>query len=316
MARLTTTCLFIVLAFGACATKREETETKTGPTNPFPELSVKQRLQQSVGRDDEKNAADVVPFRMLNNRQGGIVFPANLCYSSSGGVYISDNNGQRIGYWPPDSSTAKVFPTDAAKAVLKFPNSIQSSADRVLVADNDGIKMFSPDGHLERLIRSYLGIASFTIMKNGNILANTLIRNAAKDDPLIVELEQSGKQVRGFGARQNVAGHNGAEDVAFLAPSKTFVFVGFKHRPSVEIYDIDSASLVQALIIDHPVFRNLQNALESETRSQGEQRGRVFIPRFLAGIRVLNERVFLCLHLPEPEIWELDQKGKRLRNFE
>lgn len=316
MPRLTAICFLIVVAVGACTSKREESATKTGTTNAFPELSVKQRLQQSIERDKENHASDVSPFRLLNNRQGGIVFPASLCYSDSGGVYISDNNGQKIGYWPSDSSSAKVFPANATKAVLKFPNAIQwSSSGRILVADNDGIKMFSPDGRFERLIRSYLGISSFAITKKGNILANTLIRNAANDDPLIVELEQSGKQVRGFGVRQNVAGHNGAEDVAFLASSNLLVFAGFKHRPTVEVYDIDSGSLVQTLNIDHPVFRDLQNALMSETRSQGEQRGRVFIPRYLAGLRVLNEKVFLCLHLPDPEIWELDQKGNRLAEF-
>jgi hypothetical protein len=43
--------------------------------------------------------------------------------------------------------------------------------------------------------------------------------------------------------------------------------------------------------------------------------GRVFVPRYLAGIRASGNRIFLCLSLPEPEIWELDQNGNRLRGF-
>jgi hypothetical protein len=295
--------------------KREEALTKTGTPNTFPELSVKQRLQQFVKRDEEKNVLEITPFRMLNNRQGAIVFPAGLCYSNSGGLYISDNNGQKIQYWPSDSSTASVLPTEPAKAQLKFPNTVQWSSGRILVSDNDGIKMFSAEGHLERLTRSYFGISSFTLTDKGSILANTLIRTPDNDDPLIVEIEQGGKQVRGFGTRRNVAGHNGAEDIAFLALSKTLLFAAFKHRPTIEVYDIDSGELVQTLTVDHPVFRTLQNDLTSETLSQGQQPGRVFVPRYSAGIRVVNNRVFLCLHLPEPEIWELDQKGNRLAEF-
>lgn len=316
MIRLLTICFFIVIAYGPCALKREEALTKTGATNVFPELGVKQRLQQSVTRGDEKNASNVTPFRMLNNRQGGIVFPASLCYSDSGGLYISDNNGQKIEYWPADSSTARVLPTEATEGKLKFPNTIQwSSTRRILVTDNDGIKMFSAEGHFERLIRSYLGISSFTITDKGTILANTLIRSPDKDDPLIVEIEQGGKQVRGFGIRRNIAGHNGAEDIAFLALSETFLFAAFKHHPTVEIYHIESGRLLQSLTIDHPVLRDLQKELTSEGFSEDEQHGRVFVPRYLAGIRVVDNRIFLCLHLPQPEIWELDQKGNRLAEF-
>lgn len=314
--RLITICFFIALAYGACAHKREEAVTKTAATNIFPELGVKQRLQQSVKTDDKTNASTVTPFRMLNNRQAGIIFPASLCYSDSGGLYISDNNAQKIEYWPSDSSTARALPSEAGNGALKFPNAIQwSSTGRILVADNDGIKMFSPDGRFERLIRSYFGVSSFTITDEGTILANTLIRNPDNDDPLIVEIEPDGKLVRGFGVRRNVAGHNGAEDIVFLTLSRTLMFAAFKHHPTVEIYDIDSGRLVQTLTIDHPVFRDLQKELTSEKPSEGQQHGRVFVPRYLAGIRVVDNRIFLCLHLPEPEIWELDQKGNRLAQF-
>ena len=315
MIRLLTICFFIVLAYGPCALKRKEAVTKTEITSVFPELGVKQRLQQSVKTGQEKNILDITPFRMLNNRQGGMVFPASLCYSSSGGLYISDNNGHKIHYWPSDSLTARVLPTGPAQGELKFPNTVQWSSGRILVSDNDGIKTFSPEGHLERLTRSYFGISSFTVTDKGTILANTLIRNPADDDSLIVELEPGGKQLRGFGVRRNVAGHNGAEDVAFLAVSKTVMFAAFKHHPTVEIYNLEFGSLIQRLTIDHPVLRDLQKDLTSENVSEGQQRDRVFLPRYLAGIRVVDNRIFLCFHLPEPEIWEINRQGTPLAQF-
>ena len=170
MIRLITICFFIVLAYGPCALKREDALTKPTSTNPFPELAAKQRLQQSIKRGAEKNVVDVKPFRTLNNREAGIVFPASLCYSNSGGLYISDNNGQKIQYWPSDSAVAKPLRTEAAQGELKFPNDIHWSRDQILVADNEGIKTFSPEGHLERLTRSFFGVSSFTVTDKGTIL--------------------------------------------------------------------------------------------------------------------------------------------------
>lgn len=96
MIRLITICFFIALLYGPCSLKREEAVINPRTTNVFPELAVKQRLQQSLKTDEEKNVSTITPFRMLNNRQAGIVFPASLCYSDSGGLYISDNNGRRF----------------------------------------------------------------------------------------------------------------------------------------------------------------------------------------------------------------------------
>ena len=302
----------MVVAYGPCALRRDEA-TNTAPRNVFPELRAKQRLQQSV--KNENNVSSVTPFRTLSNRDGGIVFPASLCYSDSGDLYISDNNGQKIQYWPADSATARPLSTVDAKIELKFPNTVQWSSGRILVSDNEGIKTFSPEGHLERLTRSYFGVSSFAVTDKGTILANTLIRNPHNDDPLIVETDPSGKQIRGFGNRRNVADHNGAEDIAFLAVSKTLLFAAFKNHPTVEIYDLDFGKLIASRTIDHPVFRDLQKELTSDNASEGQQQGRVFVPRYLAGIRVVADRVFLCLHLPEPEILELDREGKPLAAF-
>jgi hypothetical protein len=304
----------IVLAYGPCALKHDDAMSKPTSTNPFPELVVKQRLQQSH-KEEQKNTSILTPFRTLNNRQAGIVFPASLCYSDSGGLYISDNNGQKIQYWPSDSTTAKVFTTERGNGELKFPNTIRWSSSRIFVSDNDGIKTFSPEGHLERLTRSFFGVSSFTVTDKGTILANTLIRNSADDDPLIVEIEPSGKQLRVFGVRRNVAGHNGAEDVAFVAVSKTVMFAAFRHHPTVEIYDLESGRLIQKLTVDHPVFRDLQKELTRENVSEGQQPDRVFLPRYVAGIRVVDNRIFLCLHLPEPEVWEIDRQGNPVAEF-
>jgi len=93
------------------------------------------------------------------------------------------------------------------------------------------------------------------------------------------------------------------------------IFAAFKHHPTVEIYDLEFGRLIQRLTIAHPVFRDLQQELTTANGSEGQPHDRVFLPRFLAGIRVVDNRIFLCLHLPEPEIWELDRQGTPLAEF-
>lgn len=318
MAKVLTCLLLAVVALnGACVRTGELASSKQTANTPFSELSVKLELQQALKETTDQKTFAIAPHRLVKNGQGaGFVLPAGMSYSDSGGLYISDNNGHRIHYWPVDSSTAESLTPQSGKGKLKFPNSILCANEKVFVSDNDGIKVFSAGGQFERLIRPYYGIFSFTKTTKDTIFANTLIRNSQPQDPLIVELDHNGREIRGFGLRRNVAGHNGLEEEAFLALSQNVLLAAFKYRPSVELYDIDSGKMIGSFDIDHPVFRSLATELERRGVSDKQEKGRIFLPRYLAGIRVLGSRVFICLALPEPEIWEVDQIGNRLARFQ
>jgi hypothetical protein len=67
--------------------------------------------------------------------------------------------------------------------------------------------------------------------------------------------------------------------------------------------------------VAHPVFQYLAGELERKGIRDTQENGRVFVPRYLAGIRVSGNRIFLCLALPEPEIWEVDRNGTPLVQF-
>jgi len=305
----------VVIALQSGCAETRQSVVNQNATEPS-ELTVKQHLQQELKQDPGRRVVSIAPYRLVRNSAGaGFVFPASISYSDSGTLYISDNNGHRIHYWPVDSPIITAFSPERGNGKLKFPNSIQYADGQILISDNDGIKIFSPEGHLQRLIRSYFGIFSFTKTTKKTIFANTLIRNAEVDDPLIVELDQRGKEIRRFGLRQNVAGHNGLEDQAFLTVSGSLLLAAFKYRPLVEIYDVESGKLIGSFNIDHPVFRSLPRELERQRIPEKPAEGRVFVPRYLAGIRSSGNRIFLCLSLPEPEIWEVDQKGNRLGEF-
>jgi hypothetical protein len=315
MAKFLTFLLTVVIALQWGCVRTGQSVVKLNATEPS-ELSVKQHLQQELKQESPQRGVTITPYRLVRNGAGsGFVFPASISYSDTGTIYISDNNGHRIHYWPIDSAATTAFLPENGNGKLKFPNSIQYAEGQIFISDNDGIKIFSREGHLQRLIRPYFGIFSFTKTAKKTIFANILIRNAQADDPLIVELDQHGKEIRRFGLRQNVAGHNGLEDQSFLTVSGSLLFAAFKYRPMVEIYDIEAGEKVGSFDIDHPVLRSLAAELERQRVPEKPAEGRVFVPRYLAGIRALGNRIFLCLSLPEPEIWEVDQKGNRLGVF-
>jgi hypothetical protein len=299
---------------GACRPTGKSDSATLQTTSPFAELTIKRELQQTLAR--QSKALSLTPFRSVTKGAGaGFVFPASLSYSETGTLYISDNNGHRIHYWPVNSANAITLEPQRGDGRLKFPNTIQCSPEHLFVSDNDGIKVFSAAGAFERLVRPYFGIFSFITSGKEGFYANTLIRNANSTDPLIVELDGNGKEVRGFGLRRNITGHNGLEDQAFLALSQEELFAAFKYRPHVEIYDLKSGKLTSSFDVGHPVFQSLANELGRKGIRDNQEHGRVFVPRYLAGIRVFGNRIFLCLALPEPEIWEVDRHGMPLVQF-
>ncbi len=309
--------LTVVILDGACARRGESaTSEKKSATNTFPELSVKQELQRAAQQDSARKVLTITPYRSVRNGQGAeYVFPASMSYSDSGALYISDNNGHSIHHWAVDSATVNALSAQSGNGRLKFPNTIRFSDGRILISDNDGIKVFTQEGHFQRLIRSYFGIFSFIKTKE-SIFVNTIVRNATAADRLIVKLDQNGKEIGGFGQRRNVGGHNGLDDQAFLAASGNLLFAAFKYRPSVEIYDMESGELSGSFAIDHPVFHSLEGELALKGVGEKQAKGRIFLPRYLGGIQVLGNRIFLCLALPEPEIWEVDHKGTPVGQFQ
>jgi hypothetical protein len=317
MRRLCTSGLLVLVALNdACGHIGKSDSPRPQTTSPFAELMIKRELQQTSIQQTNAKVLSLTPFRSVTKGAGAqFVFPASLSYSESGTLYISDNNGHRIHYWRVDSPNAVTLEMQPGEGRLKFPNSIECSGEHIFISDNDGIKIFSADGKFERLIRPYFGIFSFIKSDREGFFANTLIRNANSTDPLIVELDRSGKEIRGLGLRQNITGHNGLEDQAFLALSHQRLFAAFKYRPHIEIYDLKSGKLTASFDVAHPVFQSLANELERRGIRDNQENGRVFLPRYLAGIRVFENRIFLCLALPEPEIWEIDRNGKPLAQF-
>lgn len=296
--------LALVLLLATCASRQTPSQTSLAG---FPEMRAKESLQANSPH---------LPLLEANRSTGkgaDFVLPGGMSYSTTGDLYISDNNGQTIHRWPVGNDQVNIFLAKNAVGKLEFPNTIQWNGNHVFVADNDGLKVFSGEGQFEKLIRTYFTIFSFVVTPRSTILVNALIRKADANDPLIVELDSEGKRIRGFGQRHNEANKNGVDDRAFLTVAKNLLFAAFKYRQSIEVYDIDSGDLVRTIPINDAVLNQLPDLLAHSSVPTDNKNPPS--PRYIAGVRAIQDQVFVCLHLPRPEILVFDDEGHLLNQF-
>ncbi len=290
-----------VLLLAGCSGQKAASVVGRQPATRFPELELKERLQNET-------AVQAVPLKLhrsVNNGQGAeFVVPAAVAYSSTGNLYVSDNNTHSVHAWQTESSAISDLTLTSQVHPLKFPTSVEIWDGNIFVSDDEGIKVLGLDGKFQRHLRTYYGIFHFAISDKGTIFASVIMRKPDAQDPLIVEFDQAGKVVRKIGSRSTRAGLGDLENQGFVALSKNLLIVAFKYRPIVEVYNVDSGEMVRTFNVKHPVFASLGN----ESRLQQPN----LVPRYVAGVTVVKDRIFLCLHLPVPEVWELNEEGKVL----
>lgn len=238
--------------------------------------------------------------------------PSGLAYSDAGDLYVSDNNAHMLHVRREGSATAGELPAGAAAARLRFPNPVRTWGGKIFVSDNDGIKILSSDGSFERLLRLYLGVFDFAVTEQGTIVASLIVRDAEPTDPLVVEVDQTGRVIRRFDVRRALAGRDDHRNQAYVVVSADRLVLAYKYRPVVEVYDLKSGALLSEFEINHPVFEALKNQPRPTAADSGGQK---LEPRYAAGLKVLGDRIFVCLHLPVPEVWELNGDGKFLASY-
>jgi NHL repeat-containing protein len=299
-----------VLLLAGCSVQKAAV-TSEGAAARFPELELKEKLQRATA----SRAVPLTAQRVVKQGQGAeFVVPAGIAYSDSGDLYVSDNNAHTVHLWRSRTVAAGEVAAGAEAAQLKFPNPVQVWGGKLYVSDNDGIKVLSLDGRFERLLRLYFGIFNFAVTDKETIVASLAIRNPHARDPLVVELDQMGKVIRRFGVRRVMAGRDDHGNQAFVAVSGSRLVVAYKYRPVVEVYDLNSGELVRDFEINHPVFESLKNQPKPAAAPVTSEEQKLE-PRYVAGVKVLGDSIFLCLHLPVPEVWEVNGEGKLLAAF-
>jgi len=244
---------------------------------------------------------------------GPFVYPVSLAASNDSGVYVSDNNAHAILFQPPDAGSATAPVHTQGGSRLVWPNTIQIWRNSLFISDNEGIKVFGRDGSFQRLMKTYYGINNFTIGIDGKIYINPRFRNQKSSNPLIVQVDSQGTRIQAFGDRVDNSNHGDLDDQAYLCASPDVIVAVFKHRPIVYVYNL-KGKLLRQFSLNHPVFGSLAALTANESFIHPEP-NKFRLPLYVAGARLVGNRLLVLLHLPDPEIVELNLKGEELNRY-
>ena len=288
----------------------------TSATESYSALPAVNEMQIKRDLLEGRALPKAVELQVLRQTQKADVsylkYPTSLAASDDGDIYISDNNGDAIYH---TTSTFKVLnKLPAEDGHLVYPNTIQVRLNEILISDNDGIKVFEPNGSFQRLLRIYYTVFDFALDSAGNIFANPIFSAPKESDSLIVSLNKQGMRVGGFGKRMNRAEHDGLEDRAYIRAVDNLVIAAFRHQPRVQIYSSTTGELLREIDISHPAFPSLAK-LEEDKKFVNPKPGVVRLPVYLSGVDVTTNRIYVLLCLPQPEIIEFNIQGQEMARY-
>lgn len=281
---------------------------------------------KKISRDYETKVAalkEVPPPHAITLKQeysvrkgagGHFIYPSAMSADKDGNILIADNNGHAIDSYSANAKETAVLPTPVAEGALRFPVAIRKVQQKIYVIDDEGIKIFKETGQLEKLLRPYYSMWDFVVAPDGSIYANTAFKAPTDADGLIVKLDANGERVSSFGRRLNHMQYKGMDDRVYLFCSWPLLFVAFRHQPRIAVYDLTTEQLVREFTVQHPVFSRLE-ALSKDESFTNPSASRTALPRYIAGITVVNDRIFVLLHLPHIEIVECDFLGNEKSRF-
>lgn len=298
--------------WAGCGTRPAATTLAAGGAETPSELEIK---IAALGRFAAPPAAPLKSESVIKKGEGGeFIYPASLAASADGGVYLADNNGHAIHYRRANEPHADALPIQSGGGKLLFPTTVREHGGNLFVSDNEGIKVFGRDGKFQRLLRTYYGIFDFVVARDGSIYASVTY-NAPKDsDPLIVKLDATGKRVGDLGRRRTVPQYRGLDERVYLHLTDELLIAAYKHRPVVQVYNLSDGALAREFNVSHPAFAPLDE-IYNKGVAAGSSSTKTFIPRYIAGVSASGGRLFVLLHLPRPEIVELDLQGRETNRY-
>ena len=306
--------IFVAIVSMACIVNQAETDGKSSE-KPLPnEMTEKWKLLQKF-TSFKAVPLEVTKTFILNDEQL-VNYPASLTTSGDRHIYLSDNNGHKIFNISSDSELPIQFSKERKDSdeSLKYPNTIKIYREKIFVSDNDGIKVFNKSGEFEKTLRVYYSINSFTIDSKGDFFINPNFLEPNQENPLIIKLDKNGTRTGEIGQITNSAEYNGLEGNAYVETSDKYIILAYKHLPLVKIFDSENGRLIRKIKVEASIFDEL-GKLKENKEFVNPRKGINVLPRYVAGLKVLQNKIFLLLHLPHPEIVVLNFQGKEIIRF-
>ena len=303
----------VVAATAGCARKSRGDRVAADPradASNDPEITIKTRW---LGEGLDGAAWPLKTNRRIAclNAKGECIYPVSLSVNDDGTVFISDNNAHAVRVYRPEAPGIATLPIEGGQLV--WPNTIQATRSALFVADDDGIKIFRLDGTFQRKLRVFYGINHFAVGEEGSIYLNPGFAVEKVSNPLVVRLSATGQREQEFGRRLNHPNVADLDDMAYLCPGPAAVAAVFKHRPVAQLYS-PRGQLLTEIRINHPAFDSL-NTLAADEKFVRPRPGTFRLPYFVAGARLIADRLVVLLHLPRPEIVVYNLKGEEIGRY-
>lgn len=307
--RIIQTIVFTLL-IGATFSCNKIGAKSTGKTETISD--IKFRLAENNAPDPATPLDTAISYNL--KKQAGLGQPASFICSNDANLFLVDNQTSSIFKVSSDFQTFEEFiKKDGNKDSLEFPFQIKEFSNNLYINDNEGLKVFSKEGQFQKAIKSYIGIGDFTVLKNDEYLVTEHISQGKNNAPLILKLDLNGKKTDSIG-QIKTSENIGLENQIFLERTETQIVVAYKYLPLIEIYDLPKKNLISSFKVQASIFDELIKLKENKEIINPEP-GRYNLPSFIGGIKLYNNKLYVLLNLPFPEIIEFNFKGEEIGRY-
>jgi hypothetical protein len=188
-----------------------------------------------------------------------------------------------------------------------------SGSGDIFVTDSGRIQCFSDDGKFRGTFKVF-SLVNDMIAGKSELFINPIYGpGGGEAEPLIIRYDHEGSPLEPFGERIDKKGHYSADSRAFIDFYGEKVIVAFRHYPLLRLYD-EKSILIREARIDIPVLDRIAG-YNNQKAFTNPAPGVVNLTRVLAGIQVVQGRIFVLLHMPRIEIHEIDLFGRVISSF-
>lgn len=268
---------------------------------------IKKKLWQQTPRDQATNLKTVLNFNLKKHIPGAR--PASFLASNNNNIYINDNTNGKLFTVSPDFQSINELGTYQ----LAYPTRIRELNDNLFVYDNKGINLFDKDGQFIKTINPFLKIQDFALISEDVYIASLADLKLDVDPNLIAVLNSNGKRIDSVG-KAHFFDYSKTENKTFLEIQGGKVYVFYIYHPLFEVYDLKDKRLLQSVNINASIFHGLMELRKDKDFTNPEP-AILNISKLIAGVKIFQDKVYVLLHTPNPEIVEFTLDGKEVQRY-
>jgi hypothetical protein len=268
---------------------------------------IKQRLWEDTPLD---KATELKTFLNLDLRKDVPIHrPISFLNSNDGNIYLVENNEGKLFKISADFQSVKEIITNK----LKSPGAIREFNNNLFLLDNNGLNVFDKEGKLIKTINPHLFIEDFFVQSDEKYFVSLAELRLENDTKLVSILNSTGKRVESI-CDPNPVEYKVFEHKTFIEIKDDKLYLAYKFVPLVEVYDLKTGTKIYSFNIDASIFPPLMD-LKKDKGFVNPVPNTFRIPKFIAGLKVAQDKIYVLLHTPNPVIVEFTLNGKEVQRY-